>query len=116
MNPINKQNMSKGTITATAAAKLIWAALLILCLAKMPYGYYQLIRIISMIGFGIMAATAYRSKNTTEIIIYLGLALLFQPFEKVALGRTLWNMVDVAIAAWLIYTVWQEHKPSVKID
>jgi hypothetical protein len=99
-------------ITSSGAAKLIWAALLLLCLAKMPYGYYQLIRIVSMIGFGILAATAYRAGKTTETIVFIGLVLLFQPFQKVALGRTIWNLVDIAIAGWLIYTVWQECKSN----
>jgi len=31
------------------------------------------------------------------------LALLFQPLFKVALGRTLWNLVDMVIAAGLFF-------------
>jgi hypothetical protein len=29
------------------------------------------------------------------------LALLFQPFAKIALGRGMWNLVDVVVAIWL---------------
>ena len=34
-------------------------------------------------------------------------ALLFQPFVKVALGRTMWNVVDVAVAILLI-VLWRK--------
>ena len=33
------------------------------------------------------------------------LALLFQPFFKIALGRTVWNVVDVVVAIGLLFLV-----------
>ena len=39
------------------------------------------------------------------MIIYVALALLFQPFIKVALGRTIWNVVDILVALGLIGTL-----------
>lgn len=35
--------------------KLLLAVLLLLCLAPMTYGYYQLVRVVAMIAFAIMA-------------------------------------------------------------
>lgn len=74
--------------------KLILAAPLLLCLAPMPYDYYQLVRIVAMIGFAIMASLYYEKKVMPLAITFVGLALLFQPFIKIALGRTMWNVVD----------------------
>lgn len=54
----------------------------------MPYGYYQMVRVLSMVGFGILALSA---KEDKERWIYITLCMLFQPFIKVALGRVLWN-------------------------
>ncbi len=34
--------------------------------------------------------------------------LLFQPFFKIAFGRGMWNVVDVAVAGLLLWTVWKE--------
>jgi hypothetical protein len=51
---------------------------------------------------------AYRSaesENKTLAIIYGALALLFQPFLKIALGRELWNIVDVIVAVGLIISL-----------
>lgn len=89
--------------------KLILAALLLLCLAPMPYGYYQLVRIVAMIAFAIMSYQYYEKKVMTQAITFGGLALLFQPFIKVALGRTLWNWVDVIVALGLLI-LWYNEK------
>ena len=86
----------------TIIIKLILAVLLFLCLLDMPYGYYQLVRFLALIGFGILAFKAYEQNKNTEIIICVGLALLFQPFFKIALGREIWNIVDVIIGIGLI--------------
>ena len=34
---------------------LILAAMMLLCLAPMPYGYYVLVRFVAMVVFGVMA-------------------------------------------------------------
>lgn len=78
------------------------SALLMLCLIHMPYGYYQLIRFIAMFSFCIMAYHYYGRKQDGIGSIFVALAVLFQPFVKVAFGRILWNIVDVVIAVFLI--------------
>lgn len=82
--------------------KLILTILLFLCLVDMPYGYYQLVRFVALVGFGILAFKANEQDKKTEMIIYGGLALLFQPFFKIALGREIWNIVDVIVGIGLI--------------
>ena len=42
---------------------LILAALMLLCLAPMPYGYFQLVRFVAMVAFGLMAYKYFGSKN-----------------------------------------------------
>ena len=81
---------------------LILAALMLLCLAPMPYGYFQLVRFVSMVVFGIMAYRYYVNNKMIAMVVFGVLALLFQPFYKIALGRTTWNVVDVLVAALLI--------------
>ena len=86
----------------TIIIKLILAILLFLCLLDMPYGFYQLVRFVALIGFGILAFKANEQDKKTEMIIYGGLALLFQPFFKIVLGRQIWNIVDVIVGIGLI--------------
>ena len=55
-----------------------------------------------MIVFGYLAFAAYNEKKTNIFLIYLALAVLFQPLIKIALGRLIWNVVDVIVAIGLI--------------
>ena len=41
-------------------------------------------------------------------IVFIALALLFQPFMKIALGRAMWNIVDVIVALGMITLWWLE--------
>jgi hypothetical protein len=53
----------------------------------------------------------YHDKNKQGLAITFGsLALLFQPFFKVVLGRTVWNVVDVLVAIFLVGLVVFESK------
>lgn len=85
--------------------KIVLAILLLMCLMSMPYGFFQLVRFLAMVGFGILAWKAHERNNEREMIIFLALAILFQPLFKIALGRTLWNVVDVVVAGYLLYGV-----------
>lgn len=85
--------------------KVILSLLFFVCLADMPYGYYQLVRFAGLVGFIILAYKAQEQKQQTEVIIYIGLALLFQPFVKIALGRTIWNIIDVLVGVGLIISL-----------
>ena len=87
------------------ALKIILAILLFLCLLDMPYGYYQFVRFVSFAVFGYFAYIANQKDNKTEAFVFVALALLFQPFVKIALGRTLWNLVDVIVGVWLVFNV-----------
>ena len=90
--------------------KIILAALFILCLFQMPYGYYEVTRFIGMLGFALLAYYSYQQNKKTEVIIYIALALLFQPFLKVALGRTIWNITDVIVSVGLIVSIFVNSK------
>jgi hypothetical protein len=84
--------------TASVTIRLVLAALLAGCLFDMSYGYYQLVRFIGMAGFAVLAVIEYRV-NKPWAIVWAFSALLINPFFKVALGRELWNMVDIL---WII--------------
>ena len=96
------------------AIKIVLAILFFLCLADMPYGFYQFVRFAGLIGFAILAYQANQQGRQTEMIIYGGLALLFQPFFKVALGRQMWNIVDVIVGLGLIISIFLKPKSQDK--
>ncbi len=76
---------------------LILAILFFLCLVDMPYGFYQFVRFSELIVLTILAYQSNQQGRQTEMIIYVVLALLFQPFFKIALGREIWNLVNVIV-------------------
>jgi hypothetical protein len=96
----------------TTVIKLVLSILLVVCVFDMPYGFYQLVRFIALIGFGILAFNANQENKKTELIIYVSLALLFQPFMKISLGRDLWNIIDVIIAVALVSSLFVKNKQT----
>lgn len=92
--------------------KVILSILLVVCVFDMPYGFYQLVRFIALVGFGILALNANQENKKTELIIYVSLALLFQPFMKISLGRDLWNIIDVIIAVALVSSLFVKNKQT----
>ena len=85
--------------------KIILSILLLICLFDMPYGYFQFVRFVAFVVFGYFAYDAVKANKNEVAIAYGTLALLFQPFLKIALGRTMWNIVDVIVAGILILTI-----------
>ena len=118
--------MNNNNSKVNGAVYIVLSVLLLLCLAPMPYGYYQLVRFIAMTVFGVIAWLHYATRHSSRLyvtevqegyikddsttihskvsmaIVFGALALLFQPFFKIALGRILWNIVDVIVAGMLI--------------
>ena len=92
--------------------KIVLAILFFLCLADMPYGFYQFVRFAGLIGFAILVYQAIQQGRQTEMIIYGVLALLFQPFFKIALGRQIWNIVDVVVGIGLFISIFMKPKES----
>lgn len=94
--------------------QLILSVLLLACLLDMPYGYYVFIRFIATICFCILTMQYYDKNRQGPAITFGALALLFQPLFKVALGRTIWNVLDVLVAIFLIGLVVFESKGMIK--
>jgi hypothetical protein len=92
-------------LTPEKLIKIALAILLLLCLFHMPYSYYQIFRFIAVVGFAILAYYEYERKNIPLVIVFVALALLFQPLVKVPLGRQVWIIIDVIVAAGLVVTV-----------
>jgi hypothetical protein len=93
--------------------KVFLAIILLLCLIPFPYGYYLFVRYAATFGFGILAFQAYASKKP-KVVLYLILSFMFQPFYKVHFDRSFWLVVDVLVAAWLIYDVYFKNSINEK--
>jgi hypothetical protein len=85
--------------------KIILVLLLLACLLDMPYGYFMIVRFLATCSFLYFSYNSRNVGNKNGVILYLVLALLFQPFFKIALGRLVWNLVDVAVAILLLISL-----------
>jgi hypothetical protein len=82
--------------------QIVGAIMLLMCIFPLPYGYYTLTRLITTF-IGIYLACNYYSKNKNELALsFIFIAVLFQPFIKISLGRDLWVIVDVVVAIFLL--------------
>ena len=79
------------------------AAVLLLSLLKMPYGFYEFVRFAAMAAFAYLAYKEYDNKGSKDkMILFIVLAVLFQQFFKLSLSRVIWNIVDVVVAGLLL--------------
>ena len=90
--------------------KTLLAAIFFICLAKLPYGFYQFVRFAAVVGFAILAYQASQKEDKTEMIIYICLGILFQPLIKISLGRQIWNIVDVIVGLALLASIFIKPK------
>lgn len=78
------------------------AILLLLCFLNLPYGFYTIVRVVAAI-IGAYFAIDYFVNGKKELALtFVVIAVLFQPFSKLPLGREIWLIVDVAVAILLL--------------
>jgi hypothetical protein len=58
-----------------------------------------------MAGFTYLAYSTNEQGSKNGTFVYIALALLFQPFIKVALGRTLLNIIDLVVGIDLLVSL-----------
>ena len=85
--------------------KVMLIALLLGCLLKMPYGYYQFVRLVACIGFGSLVYYEYEAKHYFQVVFCIAAALLFNPLRPVYFKRDIWQIIDELIAMLLVIWV-----------
>ena len=96
--------------------KIVLAILLLGCLADMPYGYFQFVRFLGLISFGLLAFQEKGKGNDGFFLLWVVSAILINPIFKISLGRSLWNIVDVIWAIILVTTMFNETSNSKKTN
>lgn len=98
----------------TLIIKGILAILLLLCLIKADYGYYQAMRTLISFGFAFLTYQYYQSGDKKNAIVFFCFLVVFQPLLNIALGRDLWMVLDVATALLLLYQIFRQTSSSKK--
>ncbi|MCX7611738.1 MAG: hypothetical protein N2043_09155 [Ignavibacterium sp.] len=78
-------------------SRIIAAAMLLLAIANLPYGYYRFLRIAVTLIAGVNAYVEYKKDNQVLLIIFLGIAILFNPIFPIYFSRGTWMPIDLII-------------------
>jgi hypothetical protein len=90
----------------SAAARICAGVLLLWALARHPYGYYKLLR---WVVCGVSAYSVFEAaelKKEGWAITFGIMALMFNPFIPVQLGRATWGLVDFGAAVLLAVSLY----------
>ena len=86
-------------------ASLVTAGALLLCLLPMPYGYFILVRLaVSVIGL-CWVNKFYSVQKIPLAVITFGIVVLFQPFLRLSLDRSTWNIIDIVLATVVTFAI-----------
>ncbi len=77
-----------------------------------PYGFYTLLRLVVFGTTVYLTWLAYRIEKQTWSWICGFIALVFNPFIPLHLGRDLWVAVDLLVAAFLLISIFAFKLPK----
>ena len=77
-------------------------AMLVIGLGAMPWGYYQLLRLVVAAACEWVAAVMFTGKKEGAGFVFAALALAYNPFVPLRLGRGSWEVINVATIALLL--------------
>lgn len=115
MLSLNEKIMIK-KLSSIKKASLCLAVALIVCLLKMPYGFYTIIRLATAIVMGCWAVRFSSQSRWSLTVISGSIVLLFQPILPIALDRFTWNVVDILLAIFLLVIVFKLDTAHDDID
>ena len=90
---------------AFTLARLAAAFFLIWAWRPHPYSYFESLRLGVMAVCALGAYSAIQWKRQGWAWVFGFVALLINPFAKIALGRQTWNYVDVLIAILMLVSI-----------
>lgn len=89
------------------------AMIVMLVVAVLPlhmYGYYVLLRVVICFGCGYLAMRAYSLQKIGWAWFLGTIAIIYNPFVKIALGKSLWALVNVVTIVALIMRIRENRK------
>jgi hypothetical protein len=89
--------------------------LLFFAAAPMPYGFYSFTKIVVC---GLLGLLSYKNfnflneKNTIWPWFFLFLAILFNPFIPIPMGKEVWMVVDTVLGVFFLFLAYKAKKPE----
>jgi hypothetical protein len=74
-------------------------------IAEWPYGYYILLRWITCITSILVAFQAFEKNIDWAKVVFIVIAILFNPIAPIYLSRSTWVPIDIITAIFFIFTI-----------
>jgi len=94
------------------------AAMLGACLFNMPYSYYRFVSVAVCFSCVVFAVDSVKHHGWASMrtIGYIATGLIFNPFSRPYLGRFVWNIVDVIVAAAFVGIVVADSRSKMIVE
>lgn len=105
--------------TLHPAVWLLPAAMLVVAIFPLPYGYYQLLRVVVFACAALLSWKAYQdsNQNIEQVTLVFGaMALLMNPFLPVELPKLIWMLVDAICAATFVGHYWNARVTAISTN
>jgi len=73
--------------------------------AEWPYGYYTILRWITCITSILVVLQAFKRNIDWAKVVFIVIAILFNPLAPIYLSRNTWIPLDVITAIFFIFTI-----------
>lgn len=95
-------------MTTNQKIQIIGAVVLLLCILPLPYGFFTIVRVV-ITFISLYFAYEYFTNNKKGLALtFAVIAVLFQPFVKLPLGREVWLVVDIIVAILLLFLAFKK--------
>lgn len=102
--------MTKATTVANASVPrfvfIIPALMSLIALAHLPYGYYQILRLVVTACAGWVIYDCAKRERWAWLVPFGLIALTFNPVFRVHLDREIWSVLNVITAAAFLFGTW----------
>lgn len=82
----------------------------LLALADLPYGYYQLLRIVVTASAAWISYSFYNRQSTVAAIAFGAIAVIFNPIAVIHMERELHAVFNVVTAAIMMVGLWFQYR------
>jgi len=90
--------------------KKIIATMLFLAIFKMPYSYYEILRVVVALGSWVSASDAYNKKSSDMGLVFIICLILWNPIIPIHLPKEVWIPLDLIAAAFFVNSAANENK------
>lgn len=91
---------------------IIPALMMLVALGPLPYGYYQLLRLVAFLAAGLIAYGFLRRRREAWTAVFMMVAIVFNPIFPISLARELWAVLNVLSCVTFLVGMWAAFRAS----